>query len=348
MGEDRSNNYISTAIIVILVLFVLLPFYFLKYMPFDPAELENLQASWLVHTGLMPYRDFFEHHGPLFFYIAAPQFIVSDVASNYQTAINQIFLNRTAFWILSLSIAFISAILAKLWKGKTAGYTCMAFILSTAMFSRTGIEIHPETLGVFFWILTVLFAYLSISNRVNKNFVFFSGVFLGATIMTIQEMVLIIPWVFLALILANTALTTPHKFETLSAVLVFTIGLTTVILGAIIIFYRVGSLSVFLDQMVNIYNYPLNPIRNLIYLTLQQPLMILVFLYCGIQIISDLISRKPLDKKELFFLILSLGMTFTLVLIQAAHQQYFLFLIPILGILAAGCLDRFASMVINV
>src|SRR5262249_11890352 len=40
----------------------------------DPDELEHLHAAYLVSLGDVPYRDFFEHHGPVFYYLLAPLF----------------------------------------------------------------------------------------------------------------------------------------------------------------------------------------------------------------------------------------------------------------------------------
>ena len=33
---------------------------------------EHIHSSWLVSIGKVPYRDFFEHHNPLFWYVLAP------------------------------------------------------------------------------------------------------------------------------------------------------------------------------------------------------------------------------------------------------------------------------------
>src|SRR5262249_28450123 len=38
----------------------------------DPDESEHLHAAWLVASGLVPFRDFWDHHAPLFFYLMAP------------------------------------------------------------------------------------------------------------------------------------------------------------------------------------------------------------------------------------------------------------------------------------
>jgi len=39
---------------------------------YDPDEFEHLHAAWCVAHDQVPYRDFFEHHGPLTYYLLAP------------------------------------------------------------------------------------------------------------------------------------------------------------------------------------------------------------------------------------------------------------------------------------
>src|SRR5437016_5692798 len=39
---------------------------------FNEDELQHLHAAWLVHQGFVPYRDYFDHHPPLFHYTFAP------------------------------------------------------------------------------------------------------------------------------------------------------------------------------------------------------------------------------------------------------------------------------------
>lgn len=38
----------------------------------DGDTLEHVHSSWLVYSGKMPYKDFFQHHNPLLWYIGAP------------------------------------------------------------------------------------------------------------------------------------------------------------------------------------------------------------------------------------------------------------------------------------
>ena len=38
----------------------------------DGDTLEHVHSSWLVYTGKIPYKDFFQHHNPLLWYLGAP------------------------------------------------------------------------------------------------------------------------------------------------------------------------------------------------------------------------------------------------------------------------------------
>ena len=59
-----------------IVLFVALIFSWLFFLSFsifvDGDEKEHLYASYLISKGDIPYRDFFEHHHPLLWYLFAP------------------------------------------------------------------------------------------------------------------------------------------------------------------------------------------------------------------------------------------------------------------------------------
>ncbi|MBI4803137.1 MAG: hypothetical protein HY796_11500 [Elusimicrobia bacterium] len=52
--------------------YLLLRLYLIRDRTFDADELEHLHGAWLVARGQVPFRDFFEHHGPLFPYLLAP------------------------------------------------------------------------------------------------------------------------------------------------------------------------------------------------------------------------------------------------------------------------------------
>lgn len=71
-------------------------FYF-NYMCMDHAE--HLHAAWLIWQGKVPYRDFFEHHNPLLWYVLAPI-----VAAFYRNALI-IYISR-AISVLAYAVFF--------------------------------------------------------------------------------------------------------------------------------------------------------------------------------------------------------------------------------------------------
>ena len=67
------NDYLGIVFWLALVLFALLSIFKIFYscgLFVDP--LEHLRASYFVQNGLVPYRDFFEHHNPLLWFMLAP------------------------------------------------------------------------------------------------------------------------------------------------------------------------------------------------------------------------------------------------------------------------------------
>jgi hypothetical protein len=102
------------------------------------------------------------------------------------------------------------------------------------------------------------------------------------------------------------------------------------------------TLDAFLAQFMNEYNYPISPFRNLLYLFFQQPALILFPVLALIFLTKEWISRKRIDPSHRFFLILTIGMSISLMLFQAPHQQYFVFTLPLLSLIAAAAIPRIA------
>jgi hypothetical protein len=57
---------------VILVALALLIISLAVNRAFSEDEIEHIHASWYVQNGQVPYRDFFEHHHPLLWFLLAP------------------------------------------------------------------------------------------------------------------------------------------------------------------------------------------------------------------------------------------------------------------------------------
>src|SRR5262245_1099807 len=83
---------------------------------FDQDEFQHLHSAWCIFKGLLPYRDFFEHHLPLYYFLVAPIFRFYNVEVNVADAIASLFFMRKAMWLLSGVILMLTFWLGKLWR----------------------------------------------------------------------------------------------------------------------------------------------------------------------------------------------------------------------------------------
>lgn len=109
---------------------------------YDTDELEHLHASLLVARGNLPFRDFFEHHGPLFWSALAP--VVDPPSEPLGKALAGRLL-MTLFWLGTLLLA------ARPRRGASAleGALAAAWLASFAAFAQKSLEIRPDVPGMF-------------------------------------------------------------------------------------------------------------------------------------------------------------------------------------------------------
>lgn len=104
-------------------------------------DIEHLHASFLVFSGYIPYRDFFEHHHPLLWYILAP--IIGILPHNTLLAL---YVGR----LISLSISLVSGgfvylIGRRFLGGKTTALFCLNLYFWGAVMSASSLyNIKPD------------------------------------------------------------------------------------------------------------------------------------------------------------------------------------------------------------
>lgn len=108
---------------------------------YDTDELEHLHAALLVARGNLPFRDFFEHHGPLFWAALAP------VAAPPHDAESKALAGRllmSLFWLGTL------VLVARPRKGASGleGALAAAWLAAFAAFAQKSLEIRPDVLGM--------------------------------------------------------------------------------------------------------------------------------------------------------------------------------------------------------
>src|SRR5438874_11089756 len=74
---------------------------------FDQDELEHAHAAWSVFRGLLPYKDFFEHHTPWYYFALSPVFSWFAVDRSFDSARHFLIFGR----LVSLALTALSAVL---------------------------------------------------------------------------------------------------------------------------------------------------------------------------------------------------------------------------------------------
>jgi 4-amino-4-deoxy-L-arabinose transferase-like glycosyltransferase len=111
----------------------------------DVDEFEHLQFAWMISQGMVPYRDFFEHHTPLVHFLAAPWFFVFTDAHGLVSVVPVLF--RAFSTLCSLLTAGIVWLLAARIVGRRAALFAAVLLLGDSLFLAKGIEFRPDTLA---------------------------------------------------------------------------------------------------------------------------------------------------------------------------------------------------------
>jgi hypothetical protein len=179
--------------------------WFGKVRYFDPDEFEHLHFAWCVSKGMLPYRDFFEHHTPWFHYAIAFLMPSYQVDRRFDDTLAFICLARRIDVMLAAIALALTFMLARRWRGSASGWIAIAMLAVTPVFARKTLEIRPDVLALVLWLgcLVALVHALSaaaLSARRRAMLFALSGLLLGGAIMSSQKLLMVMPGFALAML----------------------------------------------------------------------------------------------------------------------------------------------------
>lgn len=161
-------------------------------------DLEHLHASWLVWQGQVPYRDFFEHHHPLMWYVFAP------VIGMFERNILVFFAIRLLMVVVSLATLYG---IYRLIKDFMADKITALLAINIFCFSNTAlslmVQFKPDTLMALFfvWGVYALFVYLRDKQQswLNWAAMFFTlaFLFLQTALFLLLPLVVVVGWLLI-------------------------------------------------------------------------------------------------------------------------------------------------------
>ena len=123
---------------------------------YDTDELEHLHAAGLVANGAVPYRDFFEHHGPLLWYVLGD--VERHPDPETKAALGRKWM--TVFW------AAILAAVALMRRGEeTRGALAAAWLSMLGTFAWKTLEIRPDVPALACLALCAALLFLCLLHR---------------------------------------------------------------------------------------------------------------------------------------------------------------------------------------
>ncbi|MGH9364009.1 MAG: ArnT family glycosyltransferase [Thermoanaerobaculia bacterium] len=318
--------------------------YLLRVRRFDSDEFEHLHGAWLISQGMLPYRDFFEHHTPWLHYFLAPSFAFFNVETNVEAAHGFLFFARMCMWLFAGAILALTLRLGRLWRDVRVGCVAALFLGNTLMFLEKTLEVRPDLLSVMFWLACLALVTNGIRDEQpdkNTHWRFaWSGAFLGAAVMCTQKMLFAFPGFSLAMLWYLFDPRSRGRYgQRLWNVVYLVIGFCVPILLTLGYFALRGGLDEFIE-----YNFLLNarwklrfsPADYLVQLVKQNPILVALALVGFFRAFFGMFGRQRFRRGEFVFALNALGLFLGLFIVPVPYRQYYLMFLPLGATFAAG------------
>ena len=137
----------------------------------DSDEPQHLHVVWAWTRGLLPYRDVFDNHMPLFQMLCAPLFRALGVRADIVVPMRMAMIP-----IFAATIWCVWKIAASLFSARVACWTAVLAALCPPFFF-TSVEFRPDQLWTLCWLASLA---VLLGGRFSRRRSFFAGVLLGA------------------------------------------------------------------------------------------------------------------------------------------------------------------------
>jgi 4-amino-4-deoxy-L-arabinose transferase-like glycosyltransferase len=169
---------------------------------FDPDEFEHLQFAWMLDQGLVPYRDFFEHHTPLFHLLLQPAFRVFD-AGTVAGALALPYAFRAVAAALALATAAATWLLAARVAGRATAVLASASLLGSRVFMHSGVEIRGDQLAALALVACAgaLLRAFAVRGGLGRGWLALAGAAATLAVLATQKALFALPGLSLAALL---------------------------------------------------------------------------------------------------------------------------------------------------
>ena len=319
----------------------------LKARFFNPDEFQHLHSAWSISKGLLPYRDYFDHHTPWLHFFLASFFPLFDVDQSFAESLSFIFFARLWMWLGTGAILILTLSLGRSLYDWRAALVATLLLSNTLMFLAKSIEIRPDVPAVAFLMASLLLTVKGLrlqtasTARARVHFAS-SGACLGAAIMCSQKILFVMPGFALSMLWYLLDRRSHGKFRDRAlngvlqvAALCLPIALTVAYFAA-----REG-LGAFIE-----YNLLMNlrwkthfpPYGTLSELTRQNPFFVSLAMVGFLAAFARTFGEDSRRRGHFVLVLSTLALFVGMFKIPTPYRQYTLMFLPLAGILAGGFL----------
>ena len=180
------KNHYRTVLIFLISSMGMLAFFVCYHKFFNNDEIEHIHSAWYIKNGHIPYRDFFQHHNPLLWYLLLPfLYLFGDSVNTFQAA-------RFFMCLIMFGIAYCTYLTTiTITKSKESGFVSVALLFSTVLFMEKGIEIRPDVPQVLFGMISIYYL-VRFSQDKNNKFVIYSGLSAAISFLFLQKTIFLL------------------------------------------------------------------------------------------------------------------------------------------------------------
>ena len=309
---------------------------------FDPDELQHTHDAWCAFKGMLPYRDFFEHHTPWYYYLLRPFFHAFSVDTSFESARHFLIFGRVLSLLLTAIAVALLVRLGRLAGNRRVGALAGLLFVGMPIATQKTLEIRPDALALPFTIGGFVLLLAGLANGVGgttKQRWYFlgGGLGLGAAIMCTQKILFVLPGTAVGmglwLLFAKQPATLYRRF------------LRSLPLLAGLLLPLAATLAAFATQhaawLMFEHNFLLNAqwkvrVGEQLLRTLEMtwPALLLCLVGATVTIYRHVRQKQALHG-EILLLTTLLGLIAGILIIPVAHRQYYLILLPFTAVFAA-------------
>jgi hypothetical protein len=300
---------------------------------FDVDELQHVHAAYLVHLGLVPYRDFFDHHTPWLHYALASMFAAVG------GSIAALVAARGAMLVMAAMVLYLTFRLGHDVYGRYAGIFGAHLLSFTLAFVDKTAEIRPDVPATVCWLAGV-WLFVEAARQASWKTFLWAGMWLGAGVMFTPNVLVGAAGVTAALSLLpierpNDAVAGNRRAMSLA----FVSGLAIPVLGTALVFQAHGALARFVELTVAMNaSWPreVSALRVARRIVTENPYLVALALVGCVAAAGDLKRRAQARPGDGALVLAAGALVAGLAIHPAPYRQYFLLLLPILSIFAGN------------